>query len=178
MPLGRKAKIESSDDSEGSSSVKILDHPGANLKGELEHKEVPKVDEEKGSPDDEDNRNVVEGVLGKKVVLGRDMYLLKWCGYPRDQSSWAPIENCDCQELIDEYESKQKIKRHSYYLRNRSKAVVFCDMQSSVVVDSSQNVNQSNKSGLKPEMDTSTLEHGTVQDEPHPENDSDQSVPK
>ncbi|KAL7669763.1 hypothetical protein ACOME3_004710 [Neoechinorhynchus agilis] len=172
MPLGRKAKIDSSDDSESSTSEKILGQPVGKsslitypkVKGELKHKEVSKVFKANESPKERGERFVVEGVLGKKILVGREMYLQKWHGYPLEQGSWVPIENFDSQELIDQYEVKQNTKRQSYSLRKRWN--VYCD-ERSLKVGSSQEGNEPRKFRLKSEKNTVTLENYSVKDEPH-----------
>lgn len=53
----------------------------------------------------------VEKILDKKVLKnGKVEYLLKWKGYDDSENTWEPIENLDCQELIDNFEESLKKK--------------------------------------------------------------------
>ncbi|KAK6009145.1 chromo shadow domain protein, partial [Ostertagia ostertagi] len=62
---------------------------------------------------------VVEAVINKrKAKDGKVEYLLKWQGFPLEESTWEPEENVACHELIAEFE------------RKRSK---FCSMSSFVM---------------------------------------------
>ncbi|KAL7677820.1 hypothetical protein ACOME3_004053 [Neoechinorhynchus agilis] len=54
---------------------------------------------------------VVESVLDKRIKSGRVMYLLKWKGYPKNESTWEPSENCNCEELINQFEAKRTTNR-------------------------------------------------------------------
>ncbi|CAD5211289.1 unnamed protein product [Bursaphelenchus xylophilus] len=51
---------------------------------------------------------VVEKILNHRKIRGKKEYLIKWQGYddPAD-NTWEPVENCDCPELIEAYESAQ-----------------------------------------------------------------------
>ncbi|XP_022112326.2 chromobox protein homolog 1-like [Pieris rapae] len=53
---------------------------------------------------------VVEKVLNKKIVKGKTQYLLKWKGYKEEESTWEPVENLDCEELIKAFEDSRKEK--------------------------------------------------------------------
>ena len=52
---------------------------------------------------------VVEKVLDKrKNEKGQTQYLLKWEGFPVEESTWERSSNLNCSKLIEEFESTQK----------------------------------------------------------------------
>ncbi|KAL7675736.1 hypothetical protein ACOME3_002003 [Neoechinorhynchus agilis] len=59
---------------------------------------------------------VVEVVLDKRKKSGRLEYLLKWRGYPKEASTWEPIENCSCHKLIEKFEKKQCSDKNLYMM--------------------------------------------------------------
>ncbi|XP_049872163.1 chromobox protein homolog 5-like [Pectinophora gossypiella] len=67
-----------------------------------------KKDESSGSSEEE---YVVEKVLDKRTVKGKTQYLLKWKGYKEEESTWEPVENLDCEELIKTFEENLKEKQ-------------------------------------------------------------------
>lgn len=52
----------------------------------------------------------VEKIVSKKVVGGKTQYLLKWKGYDSDENTWEPEENLDCQDLLEEFNRKTKMR--------------------------------------------------------------------
>ncbi|CAJ0600426.1 unnamed protein product [Cylicocyclus nassatus] len=66
-------------------------------------------DKKKGDDEDSgDDVYVVEAVINKrKAKDGKVEYLLKWQGFPLEESTWEPEENVSCQELIAEFERKR-----------------------------------------------------------------------
>lgn len=52
----------------------------------------------------------VEKIVSKKVVEGKTQYLLKWKGYDSDENTWEPEENLDCQDLLDEFNKRTKMR--------------------------------------------------------------------
>ncbi|CAA94152.1 Chromobox protein homolog hpl-1 [Caenorhabditis elegans] len=53
---------------------------------------------------------VVEKVLNKRLTRGGSEYYIKWQGFPESECSWEPIENLQCDRMIQEYE-KEAAKR-------------------------------------------------------------------
>ncbi|ETN76623.1 hypothetical protein RB195_008472 [Necator americanus] len=66
-------------------------------------------DKKKDDDDDSgDDVYVVEAVINKrKAKDGKVEYLLKWQGFPLEESTWEPEENVACHELIAEFERKR-----------------------------------------------------------------------
>ncbi|XP_053204488.1 M-phase phosphoprotein 8-like isoform X2 [Panonychus citri] len=66
---------------------------------------------------DGDNKNggheeyAVEAIKSKKIIDGVTYYLVKWLGWPLEESTWEPEANCEkCENLIQEYEDEQQRK--------------------------------------------------------------------
>jgi len=59
-------------------------------------------------PVDEDGEEIyiVEKILDKKVTDGKVTYYLKWQGYGPQYDTWEPVENLDCDELIEDFEKE------------------------------------------------------------------------
>ncbi|GAU96271.1 hypothetical protein RvY_07740 [Ramazzottius varieornatus] len=52
-----------------------------------------------------------EAVMDKKITKGKLLYLVKWHGYPRSQSTWEPLENLvGCESFIEKFETGGKTK--------------------------------------------------------------------
>lgn len=54
--------------------------------------------------EESDEEFVVEAILDKRKKGGKVEYLIKWKGYPREESTWEPQENLNCPELLKEFE--------------------------------------------------------------------------
>ncbi|XP_030245464.1 uncharacterized protein LOC115564854 [Drosophila navojoa] len=54
----------------------------------------------------------VEQILAKRYADGRPQLLLKWVGYPLQQSTWEPIENLsgDCLSMLADFEAAEFAK--------------------------------------------------------------------
>jgi hypothetical protein len=50
---------------------------------------------------------VVERILAKRLVGRRQQYLVKWAGYPLEESSWEPKSNLRCPDKLAEFEAHQ-----------------------------------------------------------------------
>nr|AMR36253.1 HP1D2B [Drosophila takahashii] len=61
--------------------------------------------------DDQDVEYEVEKLLGHSYLRGRKQFLVKWKGYPMDQSTWEPMEELDnCIASLMDYEEEDFIK--------------------------------------------------------------------
>jgi len=53
----------------------------------------------------------VEKLLEKRVKKGKTEYLVKWKGYEDEsENTWEPVENLDCEDKIQDYEKKNKVR--------------------------------------------------------------------
>uniref|UniRef100_A0A1B0DB90 Uncharacterized protein n=1 Tax=Phlebotomus papatasi TaxID=29031 RepID=A0A1B0DB90_PHLPP len=52
-----------------------------------------------------ENEYQVESIIDRRVKKGRVEYYIKWEGYSSEENTWEPIDNLDCQELIEEFEA-------------------------------------------------------------------------
>ncbi|MDR3542936.1 MAG: chromo domain-containing protein, partial [Desulfosporosinus sp.] len=49
----------------------------------------------------------VERILAQRGTGRRTQYLVKWQGYPNEDSSWEPRGNLNCPDLLAEFERRQ-----------------------------------------------------------------------
>ncbi|KAH7713106.1 Chromo domain containing protein [Aphelenchoides avenae] len=91
---------------------------------ERDSKSPPRKDDDSGSEgldEDAEEVYVVEKILAKRKLRGGAWeYQIKWKGYddPKD-ITWEPEENCDCPELIEEFERNHKKKEEEKEARKR-----------------------------------------------------------
>jgi hypothetical protein len=94
---------------------------------------MPKVKTKKSRSKkiDEDGQDtgvyVVENVVEKRIKKGKVMYLIKWEGYSSEHNTWELEENCNCPELIEQFEksrSHEKSGGTDLILSNKKERVV------------------------------------------------------
>jgi len=78
-------------------------------KGEQDKENIEKVEgdeeyEEEEEEDDGEGDYSVEKIIDKKFYRGKAKYLLRWQGYGPEEDSWVKEEDCQCPELIAEFE--------------------------------------------------------------------------
>ena len=57
----------------------------------------------------ESNLYEVENILKKRIIKGKKEYLIKWKGYPENESTWEPLSHLRyIQYMIKEFEDKLK----------------------------------------------------------------------
>ncbi|XP_059618410.1 chromobox protein homolog 1-like isoform X2 [Phlebotomus argentipes] len=67
-----------------------------------------KKKQDNSSSDSEgENEYQVESIIDRRVKKGRVEYYIKWEGYSAEDNTWEPIDNLDCQELIEEFEASR-----------------------------------------------------------------------
>ena len=56
-----------------------------------------------------DNETVfnAEKILKRRKQSGKNEYLVKWLGYPKNQSTWEPEENIIDRRLIENFEQSK-----------------------------------------------------------------------
>ncbi|KHN73347.1 Chromo domain-containing protein LHP1 [Toxocara canis] len=78
-------------------------------------KEPTRDEDQNKSLEDQEEEYVVEKILSKKVISGEDggvFYLIKWKGYPVEESTWEPEENCESsRDMIRKFEQGEEKKR-------------------------------------------------------------------
>lgn len=54
----------------------------------------------------------VEAIVGHKSKRGESFFLVRWKGYGKDDDSWEPEAELNCDDLIAEYRKKVRIPVH------------------------------------------------------------------
>jgi len=66
------------------------------------------------SGDEQEEEFIVERIIKKRVKGGVTEYFLKWKGYDESDNTWEPRENLSCEDLIDEFERKEKEREKAH----------------------------------------------------------------
>lgn len=61
--------------------------------------------------DESEEEFKVEKIIDKrKTKRGKIEYLIKWEGYPDEDNTWEPEDNCECKERMEEFEKNYQDK--------------------------------------------------------------------
>ncbi|KAF7900646.1 uncharacterized protein EAF01_007948 [Botrytis porri] len=75
----------------------------------LEEEEIAKISIE--STDEEqygsDHEFIVERILAQKTEDGQRLYLIRWTGFPEEESSWEPRKNILGQNILDAWKTRR-----------------------------------------------------------------------
>jgi hypothetical protein len=88
----------------GLSDLSLITRDGIGQQVLAEITQSPPVDE------DGEEIYIVEKILDKKIVDGKTQYYLKWQGYGPEYDTWEPLENLDCEELVEEFEKAWAVR--------------------------------------------------------------------
>lgn len=74
-----------------------------------------KIESDNSSVEDESEEEFkVERIIDKrKTKRGKMEYLIKWEGYPDEDNTWEPEENCECKERIEEFDKNYQDKMYA-----------------------------------------------------------------
>jgi len=76
---------------------------------EVQPKEVQDVQEENVDENEEEEEEYhVERICDTRLRGSKREFLIKWKGFPMEENTWEPEDNCDCPELISEFMSRRK----------------------------------------------------------------------
>jgi len=56
----------------------------------------------------------VEAILDKKKIGSTWKYLIKWVGWSMNDCTWEPLENLNCNELVEEFENKWDVENSKF----------------------------------------------------------------
>lgn len=62
------------------------------------------------SDEEDEDKYVVERIVDKRVRNKKTEYFIKWKNYEESDNTWEPEENCDCPELIAQFEEERRKK--------------------------------------------------------------------
>ncbi|EDW72015.2 heterochromatin protein 1D [Drosophila willistoni] len=109
---------------DASGSVSLIGHARVKTikKEPANNKPPPKSNEPSISPVE----YTVEKIIGKRFWNGRPQLLIKWFGYPEEESTWEPQENMgNCIELLTDFEAelhKKQMKQEAIIKTERLEA--------------------------------------------------------
>ncbi|TDG39490.1 hypothetical protein AWZ03_014088 [Drosophila navojoa] len=68
------------------------------------------VDNDDGDGENVDREFEVEAIVGHKSKNGESFFLVRWKGYGKEDDSWEPEAELNCDDLIEEYHKKNSKK--------------------------------------------------------------------
>ncbi|EDV92460.1 M-phase phosphoprotein 8 [Drosophila grimshawi] len=81
-------------------------HQNKKISAKPDDKEKDETDDESGEAEFE-----VEAIVGHKTKNGESFFLVHWKGYGKDDDSWEPEADLNCNDLIEEYLKKTNPKK-------------------------------------------------------------------
>uniref|UniRef100_A0AC35GQH9 Uncharacterized protein n=1 Tax=Panagrolaimus sp. PS1159 TaxID=55785 RepID=A0AC35GQH9_9BILA len=106
LSTGRLDDEEDQSDDEEAESDDDLEPPVLEQQCVLKSEEANESFESDGitSDDNAEEQFEVEKILAKRKRNGKIEYCIKWKDYGSEHNSWEKIDNCDCPDLIKEFE--------------------------------------------------------------------------
>uniref|UniRef100_A0AC34PXR7 Chromo domain-containing protein n=1 Tax=Panagrolaimus sp. JU765 TaxID=591449 RepID=A0AC34PXR7_9BILA len=69
---------------------------------------APKKEKKPSKTDSTDREYIVGRIMDKRIKNRKVEYLIKWKNYGAHENTWESAENCNCPELIAEFEKQHR----------------------------------------------------------------------